>query len=140
MNDRERPTPRCPPGDAALKYASVLAGLYTLSARPSSHADYFEQLARFLYRSIVFQQPERTVDPPSWLEHIPFAFWIVEALRPAVFVELGTQSGNSYSGFAQAVQTLGLSTACYAIDTWQGDPQAASTMKACMQRVVGVPR
>jgi len=64
------------------------------------------------------------VHPPSWLEHIPFAFWIVEAVRPGVLAELGTQSGNSYSAFAQAVQMLGLSTAAYAVDTWQGDTQA----------------
>ncbi len=76
---------------------------------------------RFLCRPIVFMQPERTVHPPSWLEHTPFAFWIVDALRPSVFVELGCQTGNSYSSFAQAVRTLGLSTACYAVDTWRGD-------------------
>ena len=72
----------------------------------------------------MFQEPDRLVHPPSWLEHIPFAFWMIDALRPATFVELGTHSGNSYSSFAQAVQTLGLDTACYAVDTWQGDPQA----------------
>ncbi len=82
------------------------------------------QLAQFLYRPIVFQEPERVVHPPSWLEHVPFAFWLVDALRPAVFVELGTQSGNSYASFAQAVQMLGLSTAAYAVDTWRGDPQS----------------
>jgi hypothetical protein len=82
------------------------------------------QLARLLYRPIVFQEPERVVHPPSWLEHIPFAFWIVEALRPDILVELGTHSGNSYASFAQAVQTIGLSTRCYAVDTWQGDAQA----------------
>jgi hypothetical protein len=80
--------------------------------------------AHFLYRPIVFHTPERAVHPPSWLEHTPFAFWIVDALRPATFVELGCYSGNSYSSFAQAVQTLGLPTACYAVDTWGGDPHS----------------
>jgi len=79
---------------------------------------------RYLFRPIVFHSPERVVDPPSWLSHTPFAFWIVDALRPRTFVELGCHSGNSYSSFAQAVQTLGLPTSCYAVDTWLGDPHA----------------
>ena len=78
----------------------------------------------FLHRPIVFLEPERAVHPPSWLDYTPFAFWIVDALRPETVVELGCQSGNSYSSFAQAVQTLGLSSACYAVDTWRGDAQA----------------
>ena|SRR5689334_4908703 len=82
------------------------------------------QLARLLYRPIVFHEPVRLVPPPSWVEHVPFAFWIVDALRPSSFVELGTQSGNSYSAFAQAVNTLGLPASCYAVDTWRGDAQA----------------
>jgi Methyltransferase domain/Glycosyl transferases group 1 len=82
--------------------------------------------AHFLYRPIVFHTPARVVDPPSWLAHTPFAFWIVDALRPATFVELGCHSGNSYSSFAQAVQTLHLPTACYAVDTWLGDPHAGT--------------
>ena len=81
---------------------------------------------RFLYRSIAFHTPDRVVDPPSWLSHTPFAFWMVDALQPTTFVELGCHSGNSYSSFAQAVQTLGLSTACYAVDTWLGDRHAGS--------------
>jgi len=79
---------------------------------------------RFLYRPVVFMEPERAVHPVSWLDHTPFAFWIVDALRPSVFVELGCHSGNSYASFAQAVQTLGLATACYGVDTWRGDPHA----------------
>ncbi len=82
--------------------------------------------AHFLYRPIAFHTPDRVVDPPSWLGHTPFAFWIVDALQPMTFVELGCHSGNSYSSFAQAVQTLGLATACYAVDTWLGDPQSGT--------------
>jgi predicted nucleic acid-binding Zn-ribbon protein len=79
---------------------------------------------RFLYRPVVFMEPERAVHPVSWLDYTPFAFWIVDALRPSVFVELGCHSGNSYASFAQAVQTIGLTTACYGVDTWRGDPHA----------------
>jgi hypothetical protein len=73
---------------------------------------------------VVFQEPERIVHPPSWLDNTPFAFWIMDALRPSTFVELGCHSGNSYASFAQAVQMLGLSTRCYGVDTWRGDPHA----------------
>jgi GT2 family glycosyltransferase len=60
----------------------------------------------------------------AWLEHGPFAFWLIEAIRPRTVVELGTHRGFSYLAFCQAVQTLGLDTACYAIDTWKGDDHA----------------
>jgi glycosyltransferase involved in cell wall biosynthesis len=77
-----------------------------------------------LLRRIIFSRPARLVWPPGWAGHIPFAFWFVDALRPRTLVELGTQAGLSYSALAQAVQTLGIDTACYAIDTWEGDAQS----------------
>ena len=49
------------------------------------------------------------INGSAWLEHAPFGFWIVEALRPRMVVELGVHGGFSYSVFCQAVQRLHLS-------------------------------
>lgn len=62
--------------------------------------------------------------PSAWLEHAPFAFWLVEALRPRMLVELGTHTGFSYLAFCQAVARLETATKAYAVDTWTGDQQA----------------
>ena len=62
--------------------------------------------------------------PSAWSEHVPFAFWLVEATKPRVLVELGTHYGISYMAFCQSVQSHGLGTKCFAVDTWEGDPQA----------------
>ena len=79
---------------------------------------------RRLLRPIVLTRPVRLVEPSSWVTHVPFAFWLVDAMRPRIIVELGTHSGNSYAALAQAVQTAGLDATCYAVDSWAGDAQA----------------
>jgi len=78
-------------------------------------------LADWLMRPIIFETPNRLTDVSAWHTHIPFAFWIVDAIKPAVFVELGTHKGDSYCAFCQAVEVLSLPTRCWAIDTWEGD-------------------
>lgn len=62
--------------------------------------------------------------PNAWIGHVPFAIWIIEQLKPRIFVELGTHYGHSYFSFCQSVQANGLTTKCYAVDTWQGDEHA----------------
>jgi len=74
-----------------------------------------------LARPLVFELPERLSEYTAWAEHTPFAMWAIEAIRPRLLVELGTHAGVSYCAFAQAVKALGLPTACYAVDTWEGD-------------------
>jgi glycosyltransferase involved in cell wall biosynthesis len=78
--------------------------------------------ARVFRRSMLWT-PDRQ-ESSAWSEHVPFAFWLVDVLRPRRIVELGAHNGVSYSALCQAVKTLGLATSCYAIDTWEGDEHA----------------
>src|ERR1700716_2860260 len=65
--------------------------------------------------------PRSLQSPSAWLGHLPFAALGIQEISPKIFVELGTHSGNSYFSFCQSVVEAGLSTKCYAVDTWQGD-------------------
>jgi hypothetical protein len=82
-----------------------------------------QQLSQY---PIVFDRPRRIAAYPFWVEHIPFAFFLIDCLRPRLLVELGVQSGNSFNAFCQAVKTLGAGTKCYGVDTWKGDEHTGS--------------
>jgi GT2 family glycosyltransferase len=69
----------------------------------------------------LFWEPSRQVIPGVWTGHLAIAFWLIKAARPAMFVELGTHSGNSYAAFCQAIAQMGLATRAFAVDTWRGD-------------------
>jgi hypothetical protein len=83
-----------------------------------------DAVAASLLRRSLFWIPEHLNSSSAWLAHIPFAFWLVDVLRPSRFVELGTHHGVSYMAFCQAIQKLGCNTQAYAVDTWTGDEHA----------------
>jgi hypothetical protein len=60
----------------------------------------------------------------AWTEHVPFAFWVINACRPRRIVELGTHTGESYMAFCQAIARIELDATAFAVDTWQGDEHA----------------
>jgi O-antigen biosynthesis protein len=67
-------------------------------------------------------RPPSLISPLSaWNEHIPFAGWIVEALRPRTVVELGVHTGVSYFAICDAVLTWNIEARCFAVDHWRGD-------------------
>ena len=74
-----------------------------------------------LESSACLKSPRWQTDTSAWTWHLPVALALVEALKPSVFVELGTHRGDSYCAFCQAVLDLKLTARCYAVDTWQGD-------------------
>lgn len=57
----------------------------------------------------------------AWAGHIPFAYWLIQSLKPQTFVELGTHTGNSYLAFCQSISNYMTGTKAFAIDTWTGD-------------------
>ncbi len=77
----------------------------------------------FWLSSASYWLPEHMVTS-AWLTHAPFAFWLVDVLRPRSIVELGTHLGFSCYVFAQAVQRLGLDSSISALDSWEGDDHA----------------
>lgn len=81
---------------------------------------------RPLEHHLSFSMPDRLTDVANWHQHIPFAMALVSVLRPRVLVELGTHRGDSYSAMCQAVDALGLTTRCYAVDTWRGDEHSGT--------------
>src|SRR5439155_23769549 len=77
----------------------------------------------FFLKSSFFWSPAY-IDHSGWIEHVPFAFWLIEVLKPKCFAELGVHNGVSYFAFCQAVKNLNLDTTCYGIDSWVGDEHA----------------
>lgn len=57
---------------------------------------------------------------------MPFACWLIQNLKPKIFVELGTHHGDSYFTFCQAISESGLKTKCFAVDSWAGDMHTRS--------------
>lgn len=70
-----------------------------------------------------YWQPRWLMDS-AWHRHAPFAFWLVDAIRPSSIVELGTHNGFSFFVFCEAIARLRLRATASAIDTWVGDEHA----------------
>lgn len=57
----------------------------------------------------------------TWVDHTPFGYDLVGAIRPKLLVELGTQNGLSFFCFCQSMKEHQIDGLCYAVDTWAGD-------------------
>lgn len=65
-------------------------------------------------------EPKRMVFS-TWVDHLPFAYDLVEAIRPATVVELGVYNGLSFFAFCQSMVENNIDGVAYAIDCWEGD-------------------
>jgi hypothetical protein len=74
----------------------------------------------------------------AWLEHAPFAYWLMDAHRPAMLVELGVGRGFAFSTFCQSVELLGLGSKCFGIDPWAGGDSADGRDDSDVAMVCGV--
>jgi len=79
---------------------------------------------KLIFNSLIseasFKVP-KLIKPSAWTQHAPFAFFIIEAIKPNIIVELGTHYGYSFFTFCQAIYDFKLNSHCYAVDNWIGD-------------------
>lgn len=80
-------------------------------------------------------EPVSLQAPDNWVGHLPFAAWLMKTMKPSLFVELGTHSGNSYFSFCQAARAAGIQVSCFAVDTWEGDEHAGPYSNSVFERV-----
>jgi hypothetical protein len=63
-----------------------------------------------LEHPVVFATPDLLTRVSAWHQHIPFAGFVIDVLRPRLLVEPGTGHGDSYCAFCQAISELNLDT------------------------------
>jgi hypothetical protein len=80
-------------------------------------------LSSFPFHPAMFSRA-RFLAPSAWYGHVPFAQWLMAAVKPRTFVELGSHWGLSYTAFCQAAADFGVDVKCHAVDTWQRDAHA----------------
>ena len=88
-----------------------------------------ETIAGFLAKEVKSWWPQH-IDESVWLEHTPFAAWLMDTARPEVLVELGTYRAVSYLAFCQAARQMARPTRCFAVDTWHENMHTGALRRA----------
>ena len=81
---------------------------------PIEFGNWWSRLGGGFVTPVMFWAPDR-VDSSPRCEHVPFLFWLMDALRPFTLVELTEAPAAPYLAYCQAVSRLRLPTRCYAI-------------------------
>jgi hypothetical protein len=104
-----------------------------------SSADEGNEMSIYLPPSVRHFHP-RHLAFSTWVDHIQFGYDLVAALKPRLFVELGTQAGLSYFAMCQSVEENDLDTLCYAVDTWEGEQHTGAYDESVWESVSEVNR
>lgn len=103
----------------------------------SDRQEVTSRLHRPTFSAASFWSPDYLM-ASTWLEHAPFAFWLMDALRPHRVVEVGTQNGFSLLAFCQAGKGLGIGCACYGVGQWKDVEGNFPKGDNAYQRLAGV--
>ncbi|WP_148226694.1 hypothetical protein [Ferrimonas balearica] len=71
-----------------------------------------EQHLPTISSKVMFWRPRYLADS-QWLQHIPFYFWLTEALKPQVVVQPSLNSAVGYFALCQAIDKLNLDSFAY---------------------------
>lgn len=83
---------------------------------------------------VCLSNPDRLLSADASIEHVPFAMWLVSAVRPQRLVELGTRGGNVYLASCQTVASLELSTQCFAMAIFDPDTRTDASGIAALRQ------
>jgi len=84
-------------------------------------------------------EPKRMVFS-TWVDHLPFAYDLVEAIRPKLLVELGVYNGLSFFTFCQAMIEHDVDGVAYGVDCWEGDAHTDTYDESIYQDVAAHAR
>jgi hypothetical protein len=78
----------------------------------------------YLPPSLRYFEPMRVL-PNAGMEFMSLEYDLVEALRPALVVDVGTGDAQSYFTLCQSARDHDVDSLCYAIDAWEDDEAKA---------------
>ena len=81
---------------------------------PIEFGNWWSRLGGGFVTPAMFWTPER-LDASPRMDHAPFLFWLVDALRPLSLIELTDTPAAPYLAYCQAIARLRLPTRCYAV-------------------------
>jgi glycosyltransferase involved in cell wall biosynthesis len=87
----------------------------------------------------LFWPPANCDRESAWLAHVPFVNWLVCAMKPRVFVEIGSPNGVSCATCCAVVKRVEPNARCVAVDPCAGINEAECCIGDSLKNGQGVP-